>query len=105
MDSKIVSAWRVEGPNSGERVISSPMFAVLSYYSTGCSVGNFVMSAKDFYCLHDAHWMEVIKFMEDHQISIAPLIDEKGIIRKIFLKPKSKQHTEEILDSWTAFDK
>ncbi len=28
------------------------------------------------------------------------LIDEKGIIRKIFLKPKSKQHTEEILDAW-----
>jgi peroxiredoxin Q/BCP len=25
------------------------------------------------------------------------LIDEKGVIRKIFLKPKSKQHTEEIL--------
>ena len=28
------------------------------------------------------------------------LIDEKGIIRKIFLKPKSKQHTEEILNAW-----
>lgn len=28
------------------------------------------------------------------------LIDEKGFIRKIFLKPKSKQHTEEILDAW-----
>jgi peroxiredoxin Q/BCP len=28
------------------------------------------------------------------------LIDEKGIIRKIFLKPKSKQHTEEILSAW-----
>ena len=26
------------------------------------------------------------------------LIDEKGIIKKIFLKPKSKQHTEEILN-------
>jgi peroxiredoxin Q/BCP len=25
------------------------------------------------------------------------LIDEKGVIKKIFLKPKSKQHTEEIL--------
>ena len=33
------------------------------------------------------------------------LIDEKGIIRKIFLKPKSKQHTEEILNAWAAFDK
>lgn len=28
------------------------------------------------------------------------LIDEKGTIRKIFLKPKSKQHTEEILNAW-----
>ncbi len=28
------------------------------------------------------------------------LIDEKGIIQKIFLKPKSKQHTEEILKAW-----
>ena len=28
------------------------------------------------------------------------LIDEKGIIRKIFLKPKSKKHTEEILNAW-----
>ena len=28
------------------------------------------------------------------------LIDEKGIIRKIFLKPKSKQHSEEIVKAW-----
>ena len=28
------------------------------------------------------------------------LIDEKGIIRKVFLKPKSKQHAEEILKAW-----
>ena len=28
------------------------------------------------------------------------LIDEKGVIRKIFLKPKSKQHSEEILKAW-----
>jgi thioredoxin-dependent peroxiredoxin len=28
------------------------------------------------------------------------LIDEKGIVKKIFLKPKSKQHTEEILAAW-----
>ena len=33
------------------------------------------------------------------------LIDEKGIIRKIFLKPKSKQHTEEILDAGATFHK
>ena len=30
------------------------------------------------------------------------LIDEKGIIRKVFLKPRSKQHTEEILKAWKA---
>jgi len=28
------------------------------------------------------------------------LIDEKGVIRKIFLRPKSKQHTQEILKAW-----
>jgi peroxiredoxin Q/BCP len=28
------------------------------------------------------------------------LIDEKGIIRKIFLKPRNKAHAEEIIDAW-----
>ena len=28
------------------------------------------------------------------------LIDEKGVIRKIFLKPKSKQHAEDIIKAW-----
>ena len=32
------------------------------------------------------------------------LIDEKGVIRKIFLKPRSKQHTEEILKAWKEID-
>ena len=32
------------------------------------------------------------------------LIDEKGVIRKIFLKPKSKHHTEEILKAWTEIE-
>ncbi len=32
------------------------------------------------------------------------LIDEKGVIRKIFLKPKSKQHTEEILNAWSDIE-
>jgi thioredoxin-dependent peroxiredoxin len=32
------------------------------------------------------------------------LIDEKGIVKKIFLKPKSKQHTEEILNAWQLID-
>jgi peroxiredoxin Q/BCP len=30
------------------------------------------------------------------------LVDEKGIIRKIFLRPKNKQHAEEIVASWKA---
>jgi len=30
------------------------------------------------------------------------LIDEKGTIKKIFLKPRSKQHTEEILKAWSS---
>ena len=30
------------------------------------------------------------------------LIDEKGIIRKVFEKPKSKEHAEEILIAWKA---
>jgi peroxiredoxin Q/BCP len=33
------------------------------------------------------------------------LVDEKGVIRKIFLKPKSKQHSEEILKSWKDLEK
>jgi thioredoxin-dependent peroxiredoxin len=32
------------------------------------------------------------------------LIDGKGVIRKIFLKPKSKQHTEEILKAWVEIE-
>jgi peroxiredoxin Q/BCP len=28
------------------------------------------------------------------------LIDEKGSIKKIFLKPNSKEHTQEILEAW-----
>jgi peroxiredoxin Q/BCP len=28
------------------------------------------------------------------------VIDEKGIIKHIFLKPKSKQHAEEIIQAW-----
>jgi len=33
------------------------------------------------------------------------LIDEKGIIRKIIEKPKSKQHAEEIVEAWKAVAK
>lgn len=32
------------------------------------------------------------------------LIDEKGVIRKIFLKPKSRQHAEEIIKAWNSLN-
>lgn len=32
------------------------------------------------------------------------LIDPKGVIRKIFLKPKSKQHAEEIVKAWSEIE-
>jgi peroxiredoxin Q/BCP len=32
------------------------------------------------------------------------LIDEKGVIRKIFTRPKNKQHAEEILKAWSEID-
>jgi peroxiredoxin Q/BCP len=33
------------------------------------------------------------------------LVDEKGIIRKIFLRPKNKQHAEEIVAIWKELSK
>jgi peroxiredoxin Q/BCP len=33
------------------------------------------------------------------------LIDEKGVIRKIFLRPKNKQHAEEIVKVWKEMSK
>ena len=32
------------------------------------------------------------------------LIDEKGMIRKIFLRPKNKQHAEEIMQTWQLLE-
>jgi peroxiredoxin Q/BCP len=32
------------------------------------------------------------------------LIDEKGIIRKIYLKPRSKQHAEDIVKAWEELE-
>ncbi|MBC7865963.1 MAG: thioredoxin-dependent thiol peroxidase [Gloeobacteraceae cyanobacterium ES-bin-316] len=40
------------------------------------------------------------KYMGLHRTTF--LIDEKGIVRKVFLKPKSKQHAEEIIQAWEA---
>ncbi|MGB8190434.1 MAG: thioredoxin-dependent thiol peroxidase [Chitinophagaceae bacterium] len=38
------------------------------------------------------------QYMGVHRTSF--LIDEKGIIRKIFLRPKNKAHAEEIVKAW-----
>ena len=38
------------------------------------------------------------KYMGLHRTTF--LIDEKGFIKKIFLKPRSIQHTEEVLKAW-----
>ena len=38
------------------------------------------------------------KYMGLHRTTF--LIDEKGVIRKIFKKPRSKMHSEEILKAW-----
>ena len=38
------------------------------------------------------------KFMGLHRTTF--LLDEKGIIKKIFRKPRSKQHAEDILNAW-----
>ncbi len=38
------------------------------------------------------------KYMGLHRTSF--LINEKGIVKKIFLKPRSKQHAEEIMAAW-----
>jgi peroxiredoxin Q/BCP len=38
------------------------------------------------------------KYMGLHRTTF--LIDEKGIVRKVFLKPKSKQHAEDIVKFW-----
>lgn len=38
------------------------------------------------------------KYMGLHRTTF--LIDEKGIIRKIFLRPKNKAHAEEIVAAW-----
>ncbi len=43
------------------------------------------------------------KYMGLHRTTF--LIDEKGIIKKIFKKPRSKMHSEEILNAWLLIDK
>lgn len=43
------------------------------------------------------------KYMGLHRTTF--VLDEKGIIRKIFLKPKSKEHAQEILKAWKEITK
>lgn len=43
------------------------------------------------------------KYMGLHRTTF--LIDEKGIIRKIFLKPRSSRHSQEILEAWEMLGK
>lgn len=43
------------------------------------------------------------KYMGLHRTTF--VIDEKGIIRKIFSRPKNKQHAEEILKTWKDISK
>lgn len=38
------------------------------------------------------------KYMGLHRTTF--LIDEKGIVKKIFLRPRNKRHAEEIIDAW-----
>lgn len=40
------------------------------------------------------------KYMGLHRTTF--VVDEKGIIRKIFLRPRNKQHAEEIIKAWNA---
>ena len=52
-------------------------------------------------------WGEKQLFGRDYMglIRTTFLIDEKGIIRKIFLNPNSKEHTQEILQAWKEIGK
>ena len=43
------------------------------------------------------------KYMGLHRTTF--LIDEKGIVRKIFLKPTNKKHAEQIVTAWKELNK
>lgn len=43
------------------------------------------------------------KYMGLHRTTF--VIDEKGVIRKIFLKPTNKKHAEQIIKAWTELSK
>lgn len=52
-------------------------------------------------------WGEKVLFGRKYMglIRTTFLIDERGIIKKIFRKPKSKMHSEEILEAWKVIGK
>jgi len=52
----------------------------------------------DKYGVWDEKQLYGRKYMGLHRTTF--LLDEKGIIRKIFLRPKNKQHAEEIIKVW-----
>ena len=54
----------------------------------------------DKYCVWGEKQLYGRKYMGLHRTTF--LIDEKGIIRKIFTKPRNKQHAEEIMLAWKA---
>lgn len=43
------------------------------------------------------------KYMGVHRTTF--VLDEKGVIRKIFLRPKNKAHAEEIIEVWKSSDR
>lgn len=43
------------------------------------------------------------RYMGVHRTTF--LLDEKGIIRKVFLRPKNKAHAQEIVDAWKSMNK
>lgn len=50
-------------------------------YQFGNPVGNFVMQEKDLFCTEKNHWLDMIKFMDDHQFTIAPILDQNGLYK------------------------
>lgn len=49
------------------------------HYQFGNAVGNFALTATDLFRKPNTHWIDIIKCMEDHQLTMVPLVDEKEI--------------------------
>lgn len=48
-------------------------------YQFGDAVGRFAMPAVDIFRKPNTHWIDIMKCMEDHQVTIVPIVDENGI--------------------------